>query len=123
LQAFCAMACNGLYYGILSNYSDTYFLKQEEARPTTLHVTRVVQPNDLTLRECVYYISRLALIDNAGNRLGCFCLTIFHLMMMITIMTTMTIITLIMALMIIIMIIIIRQKRGSWSRVFQNRSA
>ncbi|CAG8498422.1 4018_t:CDS:2 [Funneliformis mosseae] len=71
-QVFCAMACNGLHYGILSNYSDTYFHKRDEASSTTLYVTCVVQPNDvnLTLRECVYYISRLAFTDNANNRLS-----------------------------------------------------
>src|SRR5581483_4062143 len=35
-QIFGQMACNGLHYGILSNYSDTYFLKREETTPTTL---------------------------------------------------------------------------------------
>ncbi|CAG8595422.1 hypothetical protein C2G38_2243658 [Gigaspora rosea] len=72
LQIFGAMACNGLHYGILSNYSDTYFLKREETTPTTLYVYRVVQPTDInpTLRECVYYISQLAMNDNVGNRLG-----------------------------------------------------
>jgi hypothetical protein len=66
------MACNGLHYGILSNYSDTYFLKREETNPTTLYISRVVQPTDTnpTLRECVYYISQLAINDNVGNRLG-----------------------------------------------------
>ncbi|GBC23243.1 kinase-like domain-containing protein [Rhizophagus irregularis DAOM 181602=DAOM 197198] len=70
-QIFGQMACNGLHYGILSNYSDTYFLKREETSPTTLYVTRVVQPTDTdpTLRECVYYISQLAINDNVGNRL------------------------------------------------------
>ncbi|RHZ82544.1 hypothetical protein Glove_109g146 [Diversispora epigaea] len=71
-QVFSAMACNGLHYGILSNYSDTYFLKREETNKTTLYVSRVVQPNDAspTLRECVYYISQLAINDNAGERLS-----------------------------------------------------
>ncbi|CAG8710411.1 13849_t:CDS:2, partial [Funneliformis mosseae] len=71
-QAFGKMAYNGLHYCILSNYSDTYFLKWEEASPTNLYATRVVRPNDInpTLRECVYYISQLALADNVGNRLG-----------------------------------------------------
>ncbi|RHZ53801.1 hypothetical protein Glove_437g24 [Diversispora epigaea] len=70
-QVFGAMACNGLHYGILSNYSDTYFLKREETNQTTLYVSRIVQPNDAnpTLRECVYYISQLAINDNAGERL------------------------------------------------------
>ncbi|RHZ80529.1 hypothetical protein Glove_134g264 [Diversispora epigaea] len=72
LQIFGTMACNGLHYGILSNYSDTYFLKREEASQTTLYVTHVVQPGDTnpTLRECVYYISQLAVNDNAGVRLN-----------------------------------------------------
>ncbi|RHZ76668.1 hypothetical protein Glove_194g15 [Diversispora epigaea] len=63
--------CNGLHYSIISNYSDTYFLKQEETNQTTLYVSRVIQPNDanLTLRECIYYISQLAINDNAGERL------------------------------------------------------
>ncbi|RHZ81893.1 hypothetical protein Glove_117g494 [Diversispora epigaea] len=63
------MACNGLHYGILSNYNDTYFLKREETSPTTLYVTRVIQSNDVdpTLRECVYYISQLAINDNTSN--------------------------------------------------------
>ncbi|RHZ79505.1 hypothetical protein Glove_144g141 [Diversispora epigaea] len=71
-HVFGEMACNGLHYGILSNYSDTYFLKREEASPTILYVTRIVQPNDNnpTLRECVYYISQLAINDNAGNTLN-----------------------------------------------------
>ncbi|GBC34966.1 uncharacterized protein OCT59_023203 [Rhizophagus irregularis] len=71
-QIFGEMACNGLHYGILSNYSDTYFLKREETNPTTLYISRVVQPTDTnpTLRECVYYISQLAINDNVGNRLG-----------------------------------------------------
>ncbi|CAG8639517.1 10111_t:CDS:2, partial [Diversispora eburnea] len=66
-QVFGAMACNGLHYGILSNYSDTYFFKREEESKTTLHVSRVVQPNDTnpTLRECVYYISQLAINDRS----------------------------------------------------------
>ncbi|RGB26606.1 hypothetical protein C1646_770234 [Rhizophagus diaphanus] len=65
------MACNGLHYGILSNYSDTYFLKREETSPTTLYVTCVVQPTDTdpTLHECVYYISQLTINDNVSNRL------------------------------------------------------
>ncbi|CAG8789504.1 6382_t:CDS:2, partial [Dentiscutata erythropus] len=73
LQIFGEMACNGLHYGILSNYSDTYFFKREETTPTTLYVSRVVQPTDTnpTLRECVYYISQLAINDNVGDRLGC----------------------------------------------------
>ncbi|POG69272.1 hypothetical protein GLOIN_2v1629515 [Rhizophagus irregularis DAOM 181602=DAOM 197198] len=71
-QIFGEMACNGLHYGILSNYIDTYFLKREETNPTTLYISRVVQPTDTnpTLRECVYYISQLAINDNVGNRLG-----------------------------------------------------
>ncbi|RGB37036.1 hypothetical protein C1646_666469 [Rhizophagus diaphanus] len=71
-QIFDEMACNGLHYGILSNYSDTYFLKREETNPTTLYISRVVQPTDINpiLRECVYYISQLAINDNVGNRLG-----------------------------------------------------
>ncbi|RGB42025.1 hypothetical protein C1646_738777 [Rhizophagus diaphanus] len=48
-QIFSEMACNGLHYGILSNYSDTYFLKREETTPNTL---------------------QLAINDNVGNRLG-----------------------------------------------------
>ncbi|RHZ81401.1 hypothetical protein Glove_120g132 [Diversispora epigaea] len=70
-QVFGTMACNGLHYGILSNYSDTYFFKREETNQTTLYVSRVVQPNDTnpTLRECVYYISQLAINDNVGERL------------------------------------------------------
>ncbi|PKB91668.1 hypothetical protein RhiirA5_448091 [Rhizophagus irregularis] len=66
------MACNGLHYGILSNYSDTYFLKREETDPNTLYVSRVVQPADVnpTLRQCFYYISQLVNNDNVGNRLG-----------------------------------------------------
>ncbi|PKB95004.1 hypothetical protein RhiirA5_507439 [Rhizophagus irregularis] len=45
--------------------------KTRETSPTTLYVTRVVQPTDTdpTLRECVYYISQLAINDNVGNRL------------------------------------------------------
>ncbi|CAG8529669.1 4341_t:CDS:2, partial [Racocetra fulgida] len=70
-QIFGEMAYNGLHYGILSNYSDTYFLKRLETSPTTLYVTRVVRPTDTvpTLRECVYYISQLAINDIVGNRL------------------------------------------------------
>ena len=57
---------------ILSNYYNTYFLKRKETTPITLYVSRVVQPADTnpTLRECVYYISQLAINDNVGNRLG-----------------------------------------------------
>ncbi|CAI2184220.1 13117_t:CDS:2 [Funneliformis geosporum] len=71
-QIFGQMACNGLHYAILSNYSDTYFLKREEANQTALYISRVVQTNDVnpTLRECVYYISQLAINDNVGNILG-----------------------------------------------------
>ncbi|CAG8648522.1 7253_t:CDS:2, partial [Acaulospora morrowiae] len=71
-QILGQMACNGLHYGILSSYSDTYFLKREETNPTTLYISRVVQPTDTnpTLRECFYYISQLAIDDIAGNRLG-----------------------------------------------------
>jgi hypothetical protein len=70
-QTFGEMACNGLHYGILTNYSDTYFLKRLETEPTTLYVSRVIHPNSTnpTLRECVYYISRLAINDTVGNRL------------------------------------------------------
>ncbi|RHZ54939.1 hypothetical protein Glove_421g31 [Diversispora epigaea] len=72
-QIFSAMACNGLHYGILSNYSATYFFKRAETSKTTLYVTRVAQPNDTnpTLRECVYYISQLAINDSAGEKLKC----------------------------------------------------
>ncbi|RIA80752.1 hypothetical protein C1645_838135 [Glomus cerebriforme] len=51
---------------------DTYFLKREETTPTTLYVSHVVQPTDTnpTLRECIYYISQLAINDNISNRLG-----------------------------------------------------
>ncbi|CAG8818701.1 18735_t:CDS:1, partial [Dentiscutata erythropus] len=61
------MAYNGLHYDILSNYSNTYFLKREEASSPYLYVTHVIQPDDtnLILRECVYYISQLAINDNA----------------------------------------------------------
>ncbi|EXX62848.1 kinase-like domain-containing protein [Rhizophagus irregularis DAOM 181602=DAOM 197198] len=71
-QIFGQMACNGIHYGILSNYSDTYFLKREETDPNTLYVSRVVQPADVnpTLRQCFYYISQLVNNDNVGNRLG-----------------------------------------------------
>ncbi|CAG8695100.1 3157_t:CDS:2 [Acaulospora morrowiae] len=70
-QILGEMACNGLHFGILSNYSNTYFLKREETNPTTLYISRVVQPTDTnpTLRECVYYISQLAINDNVGSRL------------------------------------------------------
>ena len=72
-QAFGQLACNGLHYGILSNYSDTYFLNRKEEEPNNLYVSRVVEPDTLhpdpTLRECVYYISCLALNDNAGTKL------------------------------------------------------
>jgi hypothetical protein len=71
-QIFGEMICNGLHYGILSNYNDTYFLKREEAEPNTLYVSHVFQPDNTnpTLRECVYYISQLAINDTVGNRLG-----------------------------------------------------
>ena len=71
-QIFGEMACNGLHYAILSNYSDTYFLKREETNPTTLYISRIVKPTDTnpTLRECVYYISRLAIDDNVGGKFG-----------------------------------------------------
>ncbi|GBC08815.1 hypothetical protein RclHR1_00840016 [Rhizophagus clarus] len=50
----------------------TFFLKREETTQTTLYVSRVVQPTDTnpTLRECVYYISKLAINDEVGDRLG-----------------------------------------------------
>ncbi|RIA84999.1 hypothetical protein C1645_831462 [Glomus cerebriforme] len=65
-QIFGKMACNSLHYGILLNYCNTYFLKREETIPTTLYVSRVVQPTNTnpTLRKCVYYISQLAINDN-----------------------------------------------------------
>ncbi|CAG8690518.1 16284_t:CDS:2 [Acaulospora morrowiae] len=44
-QVFGELACNGLHYGILTNYSDTYFLKRLETEPTTLYVSRVIHPN------------------------------------------------------------------------------
>ncbi|CAB5205514.1 unnamed protein product [Rhizophagus irregularis] len=68
---FSEMACNGLHYGILSNYSDTYILSQ--ARRNNSYVSRVVRPDDTnpTLRKCIYYISQLVINDNnVGNRLG-----------------------------------------------------
>ncbi|CAB5206333.1 unnamed protein product [Rhizophagus irregularis] len=72
-QIFGEMACIGLHYGILSNYTDTYFLMRQEADPNTLYVSRVFRPGDTnpTLRECVYYISQLAINDVIGLRLGC----------------------------------------------------
>src|SRR4051794_7691913 len=36
-REFGEMACNGLHYGILTNYSDTYFLKRLETEPTILY--------------------------------------------------------------------------------------
>ncbi|CAI2162972.1 16732_t:CDS:2 [Funneliformis geosporum] len=44
----------------------------QETTPTTLHVSRVVQPDNdnPTLSECVYYIIQLAINDDVGNRLG-----------------------------------------------------
>ncbi|CAG8643173.1 2604_t:CDS:2, partial [Funneliformis mosseae] len=70
-QVFGEMACNGLHYGILSNYTDTYFLKRPEAEPRTIYVSHVVHPNSVnpTLRECVFYISHLAINDQVGRRL------------------------------------------------------
>ena len=70
-QVFGQMACNGLHFGILTNYSDTYFLKRLENEPTNLYVSRVVHPysTNPTLRECVYYICQQAINDNVGNRL------------------------------------------------------
>ncbi|CAI2190686.1 7208_t:CDS:2 [Funneliformis geosporum] len=70
-QVFGQMACNGLHFGILTNYSDTYFLKRLENEPTNLYVSRVVHPDSTnpTLRECVYYICQQAINDNVGNRL------------------------------------------------------
>ncbi|GBC07846.1 hypothetical protein RclHR1_07720010 [Rhizophagus clarus] len=66
------MACNGLYYGILTNYSDTYFLRRDEADLNTLYISHFFQPGDTipTLCECVYYISQLAINDIVGDRLG-----------------------------------------------------
>src|SRR3954468_4253302 len=92
-QIFGEMACNGLHYAILSNYSDTYFLKQEETNPTTLYISRVVQPTDTnpTLRECVYYISQLAINDNVGNRFGRVELDSYSSNMMMTLMALMMI--------------------------------
>ncbi|CAG8570772.1 13216_t:CDS:2 [Cetraspora pellucida] len=70
-EVFGQMACNGLHFGILTNYSDTYFLKRLENEPTSLYVSRVVHPDSTnpTLRECVYYICQQAINDNVGNRL------------------------------------------------------
>ncbi|CAG8745356.1 15360_t:CDS:2, partial [Funneliformis mosseae] len=52
-QVFGQMACNGLHFGILTNYSDTYFLKRLENEPTSLYVSRIVHPDstNLTLRD------------------------------------------------------------------------
>jgi hypothetical protein len=71
-QIFGEMACNGLHYGILSNYSDTYFFMRQEEDPNTLFVSGVIRPDDTnpTLRECVYCISQLAINDVVGIRLG-----------------------------------------------------
>jgi hypothetical protein len=71
-QVFGEMACNGFHYGILSNYTDTYFLQRPETEPRILYVSHVVHPNSVnpTLRECVYYISHLAINDQVGNRLN-----------------------------------------------------
>ncbi|GBB98748.1 hypothetical protein RclHR1_03300028 [Rhizophagus clarus] len=70
-QVFGEMACNGLYYGILSNYTDTYFLQRLETEPKNLYVSHVVHPNSInpTLRECIQYISHLAINDQVGRRL------------------------------------------------------
>jgi hypothetical protein len=67
-QVFGEMACNGLHYGILSNYTDTYFLKRPETEPRAIYVSH---PNNVgpTLRECVYYVSHLAINDQVGRRL------------------------------------------------------
>ncbi|RIA87091.1 kinase-like domain-containing protein [Glomus cerebriforme] len=71
-QVFGEMACNGFHYGILSNYTDTYFLQRPETEPTTLYTSHVIHHNSVnpTLRECVYYISHLAINDQVGRRLG-----------------------------------------------------
>ncbi|CAG8676250.1 11415_t:CDS:1, partial [Paraglomus brasilianum] len=70
-QIFGEMACNSLHYGVLSNYDDTWFLHRPENESTTLYISRVVHPASRcpTLRQCVYYISRLALNDVVGTRL------------------------------------------------------
>jgi len=67
-QAFGAMAYNSHHYGILSNYNDTYFLQRLEIELINLYASRVVHLNDTnpTLRECVFYISQLALNDNVS---------------------------------------------------------
>ncbi|CAG8716105.1 12036_t:CDS:2 [Funneliformis caledonium] len=52
-QAFGEMACNGLHFGILTNYSDTYFLKRLENELNNLYVSHVVHPDSTnpTLRD------------------------------------------------------------------------
>ncbi|GBB89619.1 hypothetical protein RclHR1_16350009 [Rhizophagus clarus] len=71
-QVFGEMACNGFHYGILSNYTDTYFLQRLETEPKNLYVSHVVHPNSVnpTLRECFQYISYLAINDQVGRRLS-----------------------------------------------------
>ncbi|POG66857.1 hypothetical protein GLOIN_2v1653441 [Rhizophagus irregularis DAOM 181602=DAOM 197198] len=64
-QVFGEMACNGLHYGILTSYSDTYFLRRSENEPNNLYVSHVFHPDSInpTLRECVFHISHLAIND------------------------------------------------------------
>ncbi|CAG8589591.1 14919_t:CDS:2 [Funneliformis mosseae] len=52
-QSFGEMACNSLHFGILTNYSDTYFLKRLKNEPDNLYVSRVVHPDSTnpTLRD------------------------------------------------------------------------
>ncbi|CAG8742093.1 2055_t:CDS:2 [Funneliformis caledonium] len=52
-QAFGEMACNGLHFSILTNYSDTYFLKRLENEPNNLYVSRIIHPDSTnpTLRD------------------------------------------------------------------------
>ncbi|CAB5388044.1 hypothetical protein RhiirA5_463720 [Rhizophagus irregularis] len=119
---FSEMACNGLHYGILSNYSDTYILSQ--ARRNNSYVSRVVRPDDTnpTLRKCIYYISQLVINDNnVGNRLGH---VVFDndddddddvmTIVMVTLMILMTPTTLdhLMMILVMIMVMMILQGRG-----------
>ncbi|PKB93903.1 hypothetical protein RhiirA5_440040 [Rhizophagus irregularis] len=44
-RVFGEMACNGPHYGILTNYSDTYFLRRPENESNNLYVSRVFHPD------------------------------------------------------------------------------
>ena len=110
-QVFGEMACNGLHYGILSNYTDTYFLQRLETEPKNLYVSHVVHPNSAnpTLRN----ISLLLMIKSVEDWVVYWKILIHPMMialmmtMLMILITALTMIMLLLTMMILTMMILL----------------